>query len=136
MSISTTVVNSAKVINPAGVDLAVATIKVALFTSSATITTTSTVYSGLTNEVTNGNGYTTGGNTITSPAWSGTTTKKFTGTIPNWTSATFTFRYAVIYGSASSSIVEFIDFGTDQSLTNGTLTLTFDTNGMLSVTSS
>lgn len=136
MAITTTVVNSAKVIYPNGVNLTSDTVKVALFTSSATITASSTLYSGLTNEVGNGSGYTTGGNTITSPVWSGTTTAKFTGTIPNWTSASFTFRYAVIYGSATSKIVETIDFGTDQTISNGTLTLTFDTLGMLSVTSS
>ncbi len=136
MSITTTVQDLSKRVNPQGVDLASATIKIALFTSSLSITSASTLYSGLSNEVASGGGYTTGGNTIASLAWSGTTSPKITGTIPSWTSASFTFRFAVIYDNATSKIMEYVDMGADQTVVAGTLALAFDTNGMLLVTSS
>jgi hypothetical protein len=136
MPATTTVTNLAKRVNPYGVDLTTATINCALFTSSATITGASTLYSGLTNEVANGSGYTTGGNTITGLAWTGTTTPSITGTIPNWTSSTFTFRYAVIYDTSTSKIIEFCDFGADQGVTNGSVALSFGANGLMQVSSS
>lgn len=136
MAVTTTVTNNSKRVYPQGVNLESATIKAALFTSSATLSATSDLYSNLTNEVASGNGYTTGGNTITSLAWSGTTSPKITGTIPNWTSSTFTFRYVVIYDTSTSKIINYYDCGTDQTVTSGTATLAFDTNGMILVTSS
>lgn len=137
MPITTTVTNLSKRVNPQGVDLAAATIKCALFLSTSNIVAASTVYSALTNEVANGSGYSTGGVTITGLAWTGTTSPQITGTIPNWTSASFTFRFAVIYDSSTGKIMEFVDFGTDQTVVNGTVTLSFDgTNGMMKVTSS
>ena len=39
--------------------------KIALFTSSSNIGAASTTYAGVTNEVANGNGYTTGGAAVT-----------------------------------------------------------------------
>jgi hypothetical protein len=135
MAITATVTNLSKRINPQGVDLTTG-LKIALFLSTATITAASTLYSGLTNEVANGSGYTTGGKSITGGAWSGTSSPKFTGSIADYTSSTFTFRYAVIYDVATSKIIGYYDFGTDQSVIDGTLSMTFDTNGMILVTSS
>lgn len=135
MAITTIVTNNSKRVNPQAVDLTTG-LKIALFTSSATLSATSDLYSNLDNEVASGNGYTTAGKSITSGAWSGTTSPKFTGSIAAWTSATFTFRYAVIYDVATSKIIEYVDFGEDQTVTAGTLTLSFDTNGMILITSS
>jgi hypothetical protein len=135
MPITATVTNLSKRVNPQGVDLATG-LKIALFTSSATITAASTLYSGLTNEVSNsGTNYTTGGNAVSASAWSGTTSPKFTGTIASWAAASFTFRYAVIYDTATSKIIGFYNFNSDQQVVSGTVALTFDTNGMLLVTS-
>lgn len=139
MPITTLIPNATKRLNPYGVDLTSATIKIALFTSAASggMVAGATLYSGLSNEVSNsGTNYTTGGNTIASLAWSGTTSPIITGTIPSWTTATFTFRYSVIYDTATSKIIQITDYGTDQTVTNGTLTLSFDTNGLIQVTSS
>ena len=133
---TTTVTNNSKRVNPQGVDLTTG-LKIALFLSTATITATSDLYSNLTNEVSSsGTGYTTGGKSITSGAWSGTTSPKFTGAIADWTSATFTFRYSVVYDVATSKIIQFTDWSTNQTVTAGTLTLAFDTNGLITVTSS
>jgi len=139
MPVTTTVTNQAKVIYPAGINLASATIKCALFKTGTTLTGASTTYTSLTpasNEVANGSGYSTTGVTITGFAWSGTTTPQITGTIPAWSAATFTFRYAVIYDNATGKILTFTDFGGDQQLINGTLTLSFDgSNGYIQVSS-
>jgi hypothetical protein len=133
---TTTVTNAAKQIYPYGVNLTSATIKCALFTSAETgLGATATLYSGLTGEVANGSGYATGGQTITSLAWTGTSSPYITGTIPNWTSASFTFRYAVIYDSGTSKIIEFCDFGGDQTVTSGTVAISFGANGLMQVSS-
>lgn len=136
MAITSTIPNAAKEVYPYGVNLATATIKCALFTSSATIAATSTLYSALDNEVSDsGTGYTTGGVTLTDLAWTGTTIKTITGTIPSWDPLTATFRYAVIYDTSTSKIIGYYDFGTDQQVVSGTLTLTFHSNGFIKVTS-
>jgi hypothetical protein len=74
--------------------------KCALVTSSSNIGATSTTWAAVTNEVANGNGYTTGGVTVSPLTLSGTTTVsvKF-GTNPAWTasSAGITARFAVVY---------------------------------------
>lgn len=73
--------------------------KMALFQSTSNIGAGSTAYSGLTNEVANANGYTTGGNSI-SLTLSGTTTVTVdVATDPVWTASggSIVARYAVIY---------------------------------------
>lgn len=76
------------------------TFKVALFTSSSNIATSSTTYAGLTNQVAAANGYSTGGVTVSPLALSGTTsvTVKF-GTNPSWTASggSIVARFAVLY---------------------------------------
>lgn len=75
------------------------TFKCALFLSTSNIGSGSTTYAGLTNEVANANGYTTGGVSVT-PSLSGTTTVTETVTgNPVWTASggSITARFAVIY---------------------------------------
>lgn len=104
------------------------TFKIALYTSSATLGASTTVYSG-TNEVANINGYTTGGKTLTSvtPTSSGTTAfTDFADT--TWTNATITARGALIYNSSKSNkAVAVLDFGSDKISTNGDFTIIFPT---------
>ena len=124
------------------------TIKLALYTagSGAPYSTSSTVYSsGVANEV-SGAGYTTGGNTLTSPVvanQSNVATLTFAQT--QFTSATFGAAYAVIYNnSASDKLVVVLDFGGTKSCSNGTFTITFPstssgtpagTDSLISITS-
>tara|TARA_R110000824_G_scaffold95173_1_gene228991 strand:- start:459 stop:896 length:438 start_codon:yes stop_codon:yes gene_type:complete len=104
------------------------TFKIALFTSSASLGATTTAYasSGI-NEVANGNGYTTGGNTLTrvDPTSSGTT--GFTDfSDSTWSSATITARGAMIYNDTDSDkAVAILDFGADKSSSGGNFTVTF-----------
>ena len=105
------------------------TYKIALYTSSATLGATTTAYT-TSNEVASGNGYTTGGNTLTvsvSPTSSGTTAYlSFSDT--SWTSATFTCRGALIYNSTNANkAVAVFDFGSDKQVVGGTFTITFPT---------
>ena len=80
------------------------TFNCALFASTSNISTSSTTYAGVTNEVSTTNtGYATGGITVSPLALSGTTsvTVKF-GTNPVWTagSAYLTAKWAAIYESS------------------------------------
>jgi len=106
-------------------DLDTDVIKIALYTSSATLGATTTVYT-TSNEVV-GTGYTAGGNTLTGAAVTldGTTAVvDFNDT--SWTSATITARGALIYNSSKSDkAIAVLDFGSDKTSTAGTFTINF-----------
>lgn len=108
-------------------DLDTDVIKLALFTSSASLSASTTAYSS-TNEVV-GTGYTAAGNTLAGAAITldgSTAIVDFTDT--NWTTATITARYALIYNSSKSNkAIAVLDFTTDQTATNGTFTVVFPT---------
>lgn len=74
------------------------TFKMALFQSTSNIGASSTTYAGLTDEVANANGYTTGGKTLTM-SLSGTTTVTVDCDDQVWTASggAITARFAVIY---------------------------------------
>ena len=100
-------------------------IKIALFTSAATLGAATTAYA-TTNEVV-GTGYTAGGNTLAGAAVTldGTTAiVDFTDT--SWTTATITARGALIYNSSKSNkAIAVLDFGADKTSTAGTFTVVF-----------
>ena len=124
------------------------TIKLALYTagSGAPYSTSSTVYdAAVANEV-SGAGYTTGGNTLSSPVVANqTNVATLTFAQTQFTSATFGAAYAVIYNSSSSNkLVVVLDFGGTKSCSNGTFTITFPstssgtpagTDSLISITS-
>ena len=100
------------------------TFKIALYTSSATLSAATTAYA-TTNEV-SGTNYTAGGNTLTisaAPASSGTTAfLDFADT--TWTDATITARGALIYKSGGGDpAVAVLDFGGDKTSTAGDFTV-------------
>ena len=92
-------------------------------------TTNYSVVTGNSDELANGSGYTTGGNTLVSvtPVLdSSTAVCDFANT--SWSSATFTTRGCIIYNSsASNKAVMVLDFGADYSVSNGTFTVEFPT---------
>lgn len=110
------------------------TFKVALYTAAANIGPTTTVYT-TSNEVPNGNGYTTGGNTLTisvSPTsgnnTSGIPTAYVSFNNSTWTNATFTCRGALIYNSTQGNkSVAVLDFGSDKTVSNDTFQIIFPT---------
>jgi len=122
------------------IDLDSDTIKVALCTSSYTPSQgTHDYFSDVTNEV-SGTGYTSGGATLSSKtaSVSGTTFTFDAGDV-EWTGSTITARYAVIYDAtpgtaATNPLIAYIDFGADVSTSDGTLTITWDAEGIFSAT--
>jgi|TARA_R110000868_G_scaffold95223_1_gene262083 hypothetical protein len=101
------------------------TFKIALYTSSATMSAATTAYS-TTNEI-SGTGYTAGGNTLTrvDPSSSGTTGfTDFADT--TWSTASITARGALIYNDTDSDkAVAVLDFGADKTASGGDFTITF-----------
>ena len=107
-------------------DLVADTLKIALYTSSASLGATTTAYS-TTNEVANGNGYATGGVTLANKAVSTSgTTAYFDADDPTWTSASFTARGALIYNDTNGNkAVAVLDFGSNKTSSSGTFTIQF-----------
>lgn len=110
------------------------TFYIALYTSSAGIGPTTTVYTGL-GEVANGNGYTTGGQALTidvSPTSGNNSSSVPTAYISfsnvTWPSATFTARGALIYNyTQGNKSVAVLDFGADKTVSNDTFVVNFPT---------
>ena len=101
------------------------TLKIALYTSSASLGATSSAYSA-TNEV-SGTGYTAGGATLSSQAVAFDSTNQvayFDAADPAWTTATITARGALIYNNTKSNAsIAVLDFGSDYTSTAGTFTI-------------
>lgn len=119
-------------------DLNTDTLKIALFQSTSNIGSGSTTYAGLTNEVANANGYTTGGNSVTG-SLSGTTTVTFDVTDPTaWTASggSITARFAVLYEVGGNVIAYCLLDSTpaDVTATSGnTLTITINASGVFTL---
>lgn len=124
MAISQAMCSSFKSEVLAGIhDLDTDVIKIALYTSAATLDASTTAYSA-TNEVT-GTGYVAGGNTLTSPVISldGTTgICDFADT--TWAASTITARGALVYNSSKANrAIVVLDFGSDKTSTAGDFTI-------------
>lgn len=125
MAITAAVCTSYKQEVMQGVHEAADTYKIALYTSTATLSGATTAYSA-TNEV-SATGYTAGGATLSgfSVTVDGTTAiLDFAD--PAWTNSTITARGALIYNSTQGNkAVAVLDFGGDITSTNDTFTVTF-----------
>jgi len=106
-------------------DLDSDTIRIALFTSSATLNATTTAYA-TTNEI-SGAGYTAGGVALASASViNNSTSGCFDATDPEWTGATFTARGALIYNDTESDLaIAVLDFGGDFTVAGGTFKVVF-----------
>lgn len=119
------------------------TIKVALVSSAYTPNQDTHDYwdDVVANEVA-GSGYTAGGQALASK----TVTYDSANNViildaadPVWSNSTVTARYAVVYDDSGATnaqkvLVGYIDFGSDQSSTNGNFTVTFDATGIIRIT--
>ena len=112
-------------------DLDSDTIKIALYTSSASLGAATTAYT-TSGEVASGNGYTTGGETLTNPVigTSGTTAYVDFDN-PEWTSASFTTAGALIYNDTTvgDNAIAVLNFGGDFTVTSGTFRIVFPSPG-------
>ena len=101
------------------------TLKIALYTSSASLGATTSAYT-TSNEV-SGTGYTAGGATLSSQAVAYDATNQvafFDAADPAFTTATITARGALIYNnSKSNASIAVLDFGSDFTSTAGTFTI-------------
>lgn len=128
-------------------DLDTHTFKAVLTTSAQAIdatfvgSSTNCLYADLTNEVANGNGYTTGGATLGSVTWNqsaGTITWDAADTAWTLTGGGITFKYLIIYDNTVSGdpLVGFVDADTgggSLSPTAGTLTFAWNASGIFTL---
>ena len=109
--------------------------KLALFTSSATLNSTTTAYSA-SNEVSNTGTYSAGGGALTGQSTNiGTGTGKGVAFVDfadlSFTGVSLTARGALIYNTSSAvtnAAVAVLDFGADKTATSGTFTVQFPAN--------
>ncbi|NDF35596.1 MAG: hypothetical protein EB154_07055 [Nitrosopumilaceae archaeon] len=93
------------------------------------------------NEVT-GTGYTQGGITLankTNTYNSATNVIVLDADDVTWSSSTITARYAIVYDAspatnATRPLIGYVDFGSDQSSSNGNFTITWDATGIVRIT--
>jgi hypothetical protein len=119
------------------------TIKVALLTNAYTPDQDAHNYLDdvVANEV-SGTGYTAGGNTLankTNAYNAGTNVIVLDADDTTWSSSTITARYAVVYDAtpatnATKPLIGYVDFGSDQSSSNGNFTITWDATGIVRIT--
>ena len=95
--------------------------KIALYTNSTTIDTTTTVYGGPSNEV-SGSGYSAGGNALTNTGVGTTTVTSFTAR------GCLIYNTDVLSGFTTNRAVCGITFGGDKTVSSGTFTIQFPTN--------
>lgn len=89
-----------------------------------------------------GTGYTAGGITLankTNTYNSSTNVIVLDADDVTWASSTITARYAVVYDAtpatnATRPLIGYVDFGSDQSSSNGNFTITWDSTGIVRVT--
>ena len=110
-------------------DLVADTLKIALYTSSASLDA-STIAFTTSNEI-SGTGYSSGGVELTSRTVSTSgTTAFFDADDPTWTSASFTARGALIYNSSNSNkAIAVLNFGGDFTVSSGTFRIVFPAAG-------
>lgn len=115
-------------------------IKIMLVTSSYTPAQTHDYKDDITNEIT-GTGYTAGGAELancTVTYTSGTGVIKFDADDITWSTATITFRRAIVYydtGTANTSpLITYIDFGEDVGAVANDFTIQFNAGGINTIT--
>lgn len=105
---------------------------VALFTSASDCESR-TLYSDCSAQVASGGGYTTGGKALTATSAYDGDNAVFDATDVQWTTATFTCRYAVVYNTVTSKIRAIYYFASDQTVTGGTFTIQWNSSGLIKV---
>ena len=112
-----------------------ATYKIALYTSSKTVSASDPTAYNTTNQVSaSGTNYTTAGNTLANPSVTGGSSAS-TAFVDfddlSFTSATISAQAALIYNTSSANTnaaIAVLDFGGVKTSTNGTFTIQFPTN--------
>ena len=109
------------------------TLKIALYDDSHSFTATDTVYTA-TNELATENGYTRDTKELAGQAVTVAATTKFDAADTAWTAATFTAYHAVIYDVTNTkSLICSIDFGAAKTVSSGTFTIQWHSDGILTL---
>lgn len=117
-------------------DLEADTIKVILLGNSHSFTATHNVYSDISaNELATAGGYTQNTKALANKAVTQAATTKFDADDVAWTSATFTAYHCVLYDDTQSTndLICSIDFGGAVTVSAGTLTIQFDSAGIITL---
>lgn len=117
------------------VDMEADTIKVALLDSSHSFTASNNTWSQVISNQVSGTGYTSGGATLSGAAVTQAATTKFDGNDTSWVSASFTAAHAVLYDDTvgTDDLICSIDFGGDQTVSSGTFTIQWSTDGIITL---
>lgn len=131
-------------ITDADIDWTADTIKVSLHTSTYVPNQdTHDFWDDATNEIA-GTGYTADGQALGTPTRTytgGTNTLSLDAVDSAWTTASFTARIAVVYkdrGGATSAdeLLSYVDFGGDETVSSGTFTIQWHTDGVIKIVAS
>lgn len=119
------------------------TIKVALVSSAYTPNQdTHDYYDDVSGSEVSGTGYTAGGAALASKTLTYDAANNVTvldAADVTWANSTITARYAVVYDDSGATagqkaLLGYVDFGSDQSSTNGNFTITWDSTGIFRLT--
>jgi hypothetical protein len=109
-------------------------LKCCLMLNTHTIAASQEHYAAISGNECTGAGYTAGGVALTTPASSAVgANAKFTAANTVFSAVTVTARYAVVYDPTTGHIVSQHDLGGDKVVTGGSLTLTWNASGILTV---
>lgn len=117
------------------VDMEGDTIRVALLDNSHSFSATDDTWADVSANEISGTGYTANGEALTTKAVTQAATTKFDADDVSWTSASFTAYHAVIYDDtlANNDLICSIDFGGAQTVTSGTFTIQWHTDGIITL---
>ena len=117
-------------------NMPVDTFKICLLDDGHTPSAAHSTYADISgDELSNGNGYTTGGATLASVTWTETGgVATFDADDAQWAGANFTSRYGVIYNTSSSNrLVCLIDFTENKQASGITFEVRFHTDGIFDI---
>lgn len=117
------------------VDLEADTINVALLSGGHSFTSTDNTWGDISANEISGTGYTAKGQALSSKAVTQAATTKWDAADTVWSSSTFTAAHAVIYDDTvgTDDLVCSLDFGGNQSVSNGTFTIQWDSAGIITL---
>jgi len=113
-------------------------IKVALLDNNHSFSADDNVWTDVSGNEISGTGYTAGGETLSNQSVTQDDTNDkavFDADDVSWTSSTFTAYHAVLYDDTltNDDLICSIDFGGAKSVSNGTFTIQWDTDGIISL---
>ena len=112
------------------------TIKVALMNNNHSFNNTHNTWSQVSSNEITGTGYTSGGKALTNKTVTQGATTKWDADDVQWTNATFTAYHAVLYDDtlANKDLICSFDFGGAKEVVNGTFTIQWSANGIITLT--